>query len=123
MNHTPKEQYQQQRDDILKALEIAILEAVGDRLAPKKPEGSPERKQLLAVIGDVLPNMDEAAQALDSLLLTEFKRLVDTTFEMYFSKEVPVFTSLEDYMEHVATVRDVFRSELRKAAEEQLGKR
>lgn len=40
---------------------------------------------------------------------------------MYFSKEVPFFIGLEDYMEHIAKVREVQRDEQRSHLSELLG--
>lgn len=37
---------------------------------------------------------------------------VSKTRELYFSTEIPTFTNLEEYMEHVGKIREVFRTEI-----------
>jgi hypothetical protein len=55
-------------DEILKQFEVALFEIVGDKFAPKQANGSPERKELLGLIGPAYPLVNEAKTALLALI-------------------------------------------------------
>lgn len=55
-------------EEILGKFEADILHVVGDEFAPKQEGGSPERKRLLGLIGELIPVLDEAKTAIESLI-------------------------------------------------------
>src|SRR5690554_4682679 len=77
MSKNTTEELREQIDAIIRDLNVAIFEAIGDKLAPKQENGSPERKLLLSAISDTLGAEAEAKTQIKQLISNREKLLLD----------------------------------------------
>lgn len=67
-SHPTDTELDRQIDEVLRDLQVEILELVGDEFAPKSEKGSDERQRLLALTVPIYPLLTEAKAQIKQLI-------------------------------------------------------